>query len=114
MLRGKCLRRTFVVSFDKRARFIGSKYGYSRRCELSGPKCSAPDPRDRCWLAYCCYRPHQGADPTDDGPAGGKVQKADPWQTVMISDHGDDQRRHIKAEHEAEREVEADQIADAI
>jgi len=32
----------------------------------------------------------------------------------MISDRGDDQRRYIEAEHEAEREVEHDQIADAI
>ena len=32
----------------------------------------------------------------------------------MISDRGDDQRRYVEAEHGAEHEVEADQIADAI
>ena len=32
----------------------------------------------------------------------------------MISDRGDDQRRYVEAEHGAEREVEADQIADAV
>src|SRR6516164_4682832 len=88
--------------------------GESRRYKLSCPKCSAADPRDRCWLRYCCHRPHQGGNPADDGPASGKVQKADPWQTVMISDRGDDQRRHVEAEHGAEHEIEADQIADAV
>src|SRR6516164_8500385 len=88
--------------------------GESRRYKLSSPKCSAADPRDRCWLRYCCHRPHQGGNPADDGPASGKVQKADPWQTVMISDRGDDQRRQVEAEHGAEHEIEADQIADAI
>src|SRR6516164_9581278 len=88
--------------------------GESRRYKLSSPKCSAADPRDRCWLRYCCHRPHQGGNPADDGPASGKVQKADPWQTVMISDRADDQRRHVEAEHGAEHEIEADQIADPI
>ena len=32
----------------------------------------------------------------------------------MIADRGDDQRRNVDAEHGAEHEIEADQIADAI
>jgi len=70
--------------------FLQHECGYSRRYELGGPKCSAADPRDRCWLRYCCHRPHQGGDPADDGPAASKVHKADPWATVMASDHGND------------------------
>src|SRR6516225_10632022 len=88
--------------------------GESRRYGLNGPKCSAADPRDRCWLRYCCHRPHQGGNPADDGPAASQVHKADPWATVMASDHGNDQRCQVDAEHEAQHEPEADQIADAI
>src|SRR6516164_1589558 len=106
-------RRLPIKSKDFYARRYAGEYD-SRRCGLSSLQCGATDRHDGCRLAYCCYRPHQGADPADDGPAGGKVQKADPWQTVMLSDRGDDQRRYVEAEHGAEREVEADQIADAI
>jgi hypothetical protein len=38
----------------KRGQYAG-EYGDSRRCGLSGPKCRAAHPRNRCWLAYCCH-----------------------------------------------------------
>ena len=64
--------------------------------------------------AYCCRRQREGGNPADDCPAGGKVQEADPWPTVMIQEQGNDRRRHVDAEHEAQDEVETDQNADAI
>jgi len=32
----------------------GFPFHGSRRYGLSGPKCSAADPRDHCWPTYCC------------------------------------------------------------
>jgi len=95
------VRRAACHTFPKRKVRQKSRASLvSRHCRLSSPKCGAADLRD-LWLADCRRRPRQSRDPADHGPAGGKVHKPDPWQTVMIANRGDDQRRDVDAEHGA-------------
>jgi len=45
-----------ICGFAFHGRFAArGEYVYSRRYGLSGPKCSAADPRDHCWPTYCCH-----------------------------------------------------------